>query len=125
MQQFKEAKIWIAGLQWFFFIFANIVIIPITVGEAFQLSQSEIIPLLQLAFIVTGLACMAQAIVGHRRSIMEGQSGLWWGIFLTLVTTTSAQGMPLKVLGGSLALGVILAGLITVLIGVTGIGPKI
>src|SRR5690625_2804254 len=125
VQELKDTKNWIAGVQWFFFIFANIVIIPITVGEAFGLSQAEIVPLLQLSFIVTGLACLAQAIIVHRRPILEGQSGLWWGIFLTLVTTTSAQGMPIEVLGGSLALGVILSGFITVLIGVTGIGPAI
>lgn len=125
VQELKDTKNWIAGVQWFFFIFANIVIIPITVGEAFGLSQTEIVPLLQLSFIVTGLACLAQAIIGHRRPILEGQSGLWWGIFLTLVTTTSAQGMPLEVLGGSLALGVILSGVITILIGLTGIGPII
>src|SRR5699024_10745079 len=48
-----------------------------------------------------------------------------WGIFLTLVTTTSAQGMSLTELGGSLALGVIIAGVITILIGLSGIGPII
>jgi len=125
VQDLKSARNWVAGLQWFFFIFANIVVIPITVGEAFGLSQSEIVPILQLSFIVTGLACLAQALFGHKRPILEGQSGLWWGIFLTLVATTSAQGMPLEVLGGSLALGVILSGIITVLIGLTGIGPAI
>ena len=125
MEKLKETKTWIAGLQWFFFIFANIVVIPITVGEAFGLSKVEIVPLLQLSFIVTGLACLAQVLFGHKRPIMEGQSGLWWGIFLTLVTTTSAQGMSLTELGGSLALGVIIAGVITILIGLSGIGPII
>src|SRR5699024_5673806 len=74
------------------------------------------------SFIVTGLACLAQALFGHHRPILEGQSGLWWGIFLTLVVTTQAQGMPLHVLGGSLALGVILSGILTIIIGLTGLG---
>ena len=121
----KEGQSWLAGLQWFFFIFANIVVIPITIGEAFGLEQAEVVPLLRLSFIVTGLACLAQVFFGHGRPILEGQSGLWWGIYLTLVTTTAAQGMPIEVLGGSLALGVIIAGGITILIGVTGLGPTI
>lgn len=112
----------LAGVQWFLFMFANIVVIPIGVGAAYQLQQDEIVSLLQLSFIVTGLACLAQVLFGHGRPIMEGQSGLWWGIFLTLVVTTSAQDMPLHVLGGSLALGVILSGLLTVIIGLTGLG---
>lgn len=120
-----KASSWIAGLQWFFFIFANIVVIPITVGEAFELTQTEITSLMQFSFIVTGLACLAQVFIGHGRPIMEGQSGLWWGIFLTLVTTTRAQGMPLEVLGGSLALGVMISGAITIFLGVIGVGPLI
>lgn len=116
---------WIAGLQWFFFIFANIIVIPITIGEAFQLSQEAINSMMQFSFIVTGLACIAQAFFGHKRPIMEGQSGLWWGIFLTLVTTATAQGMPLHELGGSLAVGVMVSGAITIFIGVTGLGPQI
>src|SRR5699024_4606009 len=116
MEKLKETKTWIAGLQWFFFIFANIVVIPITVGEAFGLSKVEIVPLLQLSFIVTELACLAQVLFGHKRRIMEEQSGLWWGIFCTLVTITSSQGMSVTELGGSLVLGVIFVEVITILI---------
>lgn len=114
---------WIAGLQWFFFIFANIIVIPITVGEAFELSQAAMSSMIQFSFILTGVACMAQALLGHHRPVLEGQSGLWWGIFLTLVTTATAQGMPLPVLGGSLALGVIISGVLTIVIGAIGLGP--
>lgn len=125
MQPYLQSKTWLAGLQWFFFMFANIVIIPITIGEAFQLTSEKVIFLLQLSFVVTGLACLAQAVFGHRRPILEGQSGLWWGLILTLVATTSAQGLPLEELGGSLAVGIIISGFVTVLIGITGIGSKI
>lgn len=71
----------LAGIQWFLFMFANIVVIPIAIGAAYELQQDEIVSLLQLSFIVTGLACLAQVTLGHHRPIMEGQSGLWWGIF--------------------------------------------
>src|SRR5690625_5411677 len=86
----------LASLQWFFFIFANIVIIPITVGEAFELNQAEVVSLVQMSFIVTGLACLAQAFFGHRRPILEGQSGLWWGIYLTLVATSDRKSTRLN-----------------------------
>ena len=114
---------WIAGLQWLFFIFANIVIIPLTVGAAFDLSQGKIADMLQLSFAITGVACITQAFLGHKRAIIEGQSGLWWGIILTLVVTTSAQDMPLEVLGGSLAIGIFISAVLTVIIGLTGMGP--
>src|SRR5699024_4785245 len=105
MKDLMKSSNWIAGLQWLFFIFTNIVVIPITVGTAFGLPSEKVVSLLQLSFMLTGLACMVQALLGHQRALLEGQSGLWWGVILTLVTTASAQGMPLEELGGSLAIG--------------------
>ncbi|WLV23995.1 uracil/xanthine transporter [Aciduricibacillus chroicocephali] len=125
MKELTKSGNWISGLQWLFFIFTNIVVIPITVGAAFGLSSEKIVSLLQLSFIVTGIACMLQALIGHRRALMEGQSGLWWGVILTLVTSASAQGVPLTELGGSLAIGVMISGVLTILIGITGMGPRI
>ncbi|MGN7479261.1 uracil/xanthine transporter [Solibacillus silvestris] len=125
MNELLKASNWISGLQWLFFIFTNIVVIPITVGAAFELSSGTIVNMLQLSFTVTGLACIIQAFLGHKRAIMEGQSGLWWGIILTLCTTAAAQGMPLTIVGGSLTVGIILSSILTVLIGISGMGPRI
>ncbi|WLV25595.1 uracil/xanthine transporter [Aciduricibacillus chroicocephali] len=121
----KKTSVWAGGVQWLFFIFANIVVIPLTVGQAFHLDHDKIGSLLQLSFIITGIACVAQAWIGHERAIMEGQSGLWWGIILTLVVTTSASGMSLKTLGGSLAVGIFISAALTIVIGLLGIGPYI
>ena len=112
-------------MQWLFFIFTNIVIIPITVGAAFELSPNTIVNMLHLSFIVTGLACIVQALFGHKRAIMEGHSGLWWGVILTLCSSAAAQGMPLSILGGSLTVGIIITSILTFLMGITGVGPRI
>lgn len=125
MKELLKSSNWVSGLQWLFFIFTNIIVIPITVGAAFELPQETIVSMLQLSFIVTGIACMLQALVGHKRAIMEGQSGLWWGVILTLVNTAVAQGIPLQELGGSLTVGVLISGAITVIIGLTGAGPQL
>lgn len=123
MNEIFKASNWIAGLQWLFFIFTNIVVIPITVGAAFDLEPDKIITILNLSFIVTGIACMVQGLIGHRRAILEGQSGLWWGVILTLIATASAQGMPIEVLGGSLTVGIIISGILSMIIGIFGLGP--
>src|SRR5699024_1443965 len=101
--------------------FANIVIIPLTIGEAFHLSQDKVVATLQYSFVITGIACLFQAFFGHRRAIMEGQSGLWWGIILTLVTTSAAQGISLQELGSSLAVGIFISSIITIIIGFSGL----
>ncbi|WP_041086089.1 uracil/xanthine transporter [Jeotgalibacillus soli] len=125
MREWIEIKHWTAALQWLFFLFTNTVVIPITIGSAFGLEQGKIIALLQLSFIFTGLACIVQALFGHRRSIMEGQSGLWWGVILSMCYIAPAQGMSLSVLGGSISAGIVLSGFITVLIGASGLSTFI
>lgn len=113
------------GIQWFFFIFCNTVVIPPTLQSAFQLSDATTLCLMQYSFIVTGLACVAQAVFGHQRAIMEGPTGLWWGVILTVTMAEAAQRTPLPVIGGSLAVGIALSGAITLVIGLSGLGHRI
>ncbi|WP_047984237.1 uracil/xanthine transporter [Ornithinibacillus californiensis] len=113
---------WLGGLQWLMFIFINTVVVPITIGAAYDLSQEQIVSTMQFSFIIGGVGCLLQAFIGHRRPIMDGPSGLWWGVILALSSMSAAQGIPLAEVGGSIAVGVIIAGILTILIGVTGIG---
>ncbi|MBU9810916.1 uracil/xanthine transporter [Rahnella sp. SL6] len=124
MTLFSKAQA-LPGIQWFFFIFCNTVVIPPTLQSAFQLSDSTTLCLMQYSFIATGLACVAQAAFGHQRAIMEGPTGLWWGVILTVTLAEAAQGTPLQVIGGSLVVGIALSGVITVVIGVSGLGHRI
>lgn len=125
LNELKTTENWLAGFQWLLFIFANIVIIPLTIGKAFELSEQTIMTTLQYSFIVTGAACIVQACLGHKRSILEGQSGLWWGMILTTVSIATAQGISLEELGGSLTVGVLISALITVLAGIFGWGSSL
>ncbi len=112
----------LSGLQWFFFIFCNTVVIPPTLQSAFHLSDATTLTITQYAFLATSVACLIQAIAGHKRSIMEGPAGLWWGTILSVTFAESAQGTPLEVIGGSFAVGIAIAGIITVIIGISGAG---
>jgi xanthine/uracil permease len=116
------ATIWLAGVQWFFFIFANIVVVPISIGAAFQLPPEEIAASLQRSFIITGAACMLQAAIGHRYALMEGPSGLWWGLMLSLCASAPSAGLSLTAVGGGLATGILLAGAVTVILGALNFG---
>nr|WP_318382598.1 uracil/xanthine transporter [uncultured Enterobacter sp.] len=115
----------LSGFQWFFFIFCNTVVVPPTLVSAFQLPASALLTLTQYAFISTGVACLAQAIFGHRRAILEGPTGLWWGTILTVTVAEAARGTPINSIATSLALGIALSGGLTVLIGVSGLGNRL
>ncbi|MDP9729071.1 uracil/xanthine transporter [Alicyclobacillus tolerans] len=110
----------LASIQWLGFMFANTVVIPLSVGAAFHLTHGAISGMLARSFMFTGLACLLQAWIGHKLPIMEGQSGLWWGIVLNLANLGAASGLSLAEIGGSLEVGMILGGLLIILLGVLG-----
>jgi len=112
----------LAGFQWLFFMFANTVVIPISIGGAFGLEQIEIISAIQRSFILTGIACLLQGFLGHRLSLMEGQSGLWWGVILSLAGTASTMNLELSVIGGSIAVGAMISGALVAVFGLLGMG---
>lgn len=112
----------ISGFQWFFFIFCNTVVIPPTLQSAFHLSAETTFVVTQYSFLLIALACLIQAFLGHKRSLMEGSTGLWWATILTVTLSESTQGTPLATIGWSLAVGIFLSGIVTILIGITGAG---
>lgn len=112
----------LAGFQWLFFMFANTIVIPISIGGAFELDQIEIVSAIQRSFIFTGFACLLQGFIGHRLALMEGQSGLWWGVILSLAATASTLSLDLATVGGSIAVGVIISGVLVAGFGLLGIG---
>ncbi|OLO27918.1 uracil/xanthine transporter [Alkalihalophilus pseudofirmus] len=112
----------LGGFQWLFFMFANTVVIPISIGGAFGLEQAEIVSAIQRSFIFTGIACILQGLIGHRYALMEGQSGVWWGVILSLTATASTLNMELTTIGGSIAVGAIISGLLISILGMLGLG---
>lgn len=86
----------LSGFQWFFFIFCNTVVVPPTLLSAFHLPADNLLMLTQYAFLTTALACLVQAFCGHRRAIMEGPTGLWWGAILTITLGEASRGTPLN-----------------------------
>lgn len=122
IQEKSSSILFFGGLQWLFFMFANTVVIPITIGAAFDLSSMEVASALQRSFIYTGLACILQAFIGHKYPLMEGQSGLWWGALLSISASASSAGMTISEMGGALAVGIIISGILIMILGALGIG---
>ncbi|UOQ86768.1 purine/pyrimidine permease [Gracilibacillus salinarum] len=78
--------------QWFIFLLASSVALPIVVGAMFELSFPEIAGLMQRTFFVVGLASFLQAILGHKMPIMEGPAGIWISIFSVMAATGLQNG---------------------------------
>ncbi|MGR6545189.1 uracil/xanthine transporter [Paenibacillus tundrae] len=118
VKQFSSSVL--AGIQWFFFLFTNTVVVPLSIGHNFQLTPEAIATSMQHSFLLTGAVCILQAICGHRYAVMDGPSGLWWGLTLSLTVSASSAGMSLEQVGGGLTAGFILAGLTMAILGWMG-----
>lgn len=110
-----------AGLQWLSFLFVNTVVIPLSVGQAYHLSPLQISGNMSRSFILTGLACLIQVLFGHRLPLMEGQTGLWWGVILSIATTGLSTGKSILEIGGSLSVGIMIGGAVVILFGLFGL----
>lgn len=106
----------LSSIQWLFFIFANTVVVPISVGTLFEVPPDTIAFMLRTSLIVTGIVCIFQGCFGHRMPLMEGPSGLLWGVILNLGMSASSMGMSLSTIGGGIATGVILASVFTLIL---------
>ena len=120
LQHRGAATTFIAGLQWLSFLFVNIVVIPLSIGQAYDMTPLEISGNMARSFILTGAASLLQALFGHRLPLVEGQTGLWWGVVLSMANIGVASGMSLAEVGGSLSVGMILGGAAVILFGLLG-----
>jgi xanthine/uracil permease len=107
-----------SSVQWLFFIFANTVVVPISIATTFELSPDLMKMMLTSSLIFTGIACIFQGWLGHRFPIMEGHSGLLWGVIHNLGISATSMGMSLSNIGGGIATGVILACIVTILLAI-------
>jgi xanthine/uracil permease len=73
------------------------------------------------SFILTGIACLIQALFGHRLPLMEGQTGLWWGVILSIASIGLSSGKSIAEIGGSLSVGIMLGGAVVILFGLFGL----
>ncbi|AOH56539.1 uracil/xanthine transporter [Peribacillus muralis] len=105
-----------SSFQWLFFIFANTVVVPISIGAAFDLPSDITEMTMRSSLVFTGIACVIQGWKGHRYPIMEGHSGLLWGVMLNLGLSAPSIGLSYAAIGGGIATGLLAAGVVTMII---------
>ncbi|KAA0546579.1 uracil/xanthine transporter [Bacillus sp. BGMRC 2118] len=105
-----------SSIQWLLFIFANTVVVPISIATIFEIPSETVSMMMRSSLIFTGLACIFQGWVGHKFPLMEGHSGLLWGVILNLGLSASSFGMELETIGGGIVTGVLLACFVTLML---------
>lgn len=116
MKSLRGSVTLFSSFQWLFFIFANTVVVPISIGAAFHLPSNVTEMTMRSSLILTGIASVIQGWKGHKYPIMEGHSGLLWGVMLNLGLSAPAIGLSYTEIGGGIATGFIAAGVVTLLL---------
>ncbi|MDQ0160009.1 purine/pyrimidine permease [Alkalibacillus salilacus] len=83
-------------IQWFIFLLANAVAIPIVIGSIFDMDTTAIMQLMQRTFFIVGIAGFLQGLIGHKLPIVDGPAGLWvstFSVFAISVGTTGQAGV--------------------------------
>lgn len=110
----------VASIQWFVFLLANALTLPVVIGQVYQLSAEEVASLLQRTFFVVGLTSFLQGWLGHRLPLADGPAGIWLSVFVIMGEMAAQLGTDLSATLRLLEGGVLLAGFILILISVTG-----
>lgn len=112
-------------IQWFIFLLANAIALPIVIGGAFGLTIDEIASLMQRVFFVVGISTFIQGWFGHRLPIADGPAGSWVSIFVILADITLQQGQNAKEALPLLESAIIIAGILLLVLGMSGLIHKI
>ncbi|MFC4403034.1 purine/pyrimidine permease [Gracilibacillus xinjiangensis] len=82
-------------IQWFVFLLASSVALPIVIGAIFEMNFAEVSGLMQRTFFIVGIASLLQGLFGHKLPIMEGPAGIWISIFTVMAVTGLQHGTSL------------------------------
>ncbi|HIZ07923.1 MAG TPA: purine/pyrimidine permease [Candidatus Eubacterium avistercoris] len=115
----------IYGIQYLIYFLAGSAIMPTIIGVYLGLDQAEIAQMLQRTFLLSGGISILQALLGHRFPIIDGPAGLWMGLLIILAGAATAFGKDLATLRTDLELGMICAGVMVVIVGLSGLMQKI
>ncbi|WP_066399556.1 purine/pyrimidine permease [Neobacillus mesonae] len=107
--------------QWFFFLLATSVALPIVIGGVFHLSIEEISSLMQRTFFVVGISSFIQGWLGHRYPIADGPAGSWVSIFVILASMAIQQEESTKETLQLLEGGLLVTGFLLFILGITGL----
>ncbi|WP_417614025.1 purine/pyrimidine permease [Oceanisphaera sp.] len=103
--------------QWFVFLLANALALPIVLGQAFGLESADITGLMQRTLLLVGLSSLLQVTLGHRYPIADGPAGSWAIVFVVMAYIGRAQGYEGGEILRLLAGGVMVAGAIMLVLG--------
>lgn len=124
-QKVPMQQLWLYSIQHLIYFAAGTVVLPIAVGIYLGLSQQEVAEMLQRTFVLCGITSYLQVKLGHTYPIIDGPAGLWASMLIVMAVSASGMESDLGDLRTDLQMGIMIAGIVVVLLAVTGLVNKI
>jgi len=119
--ELEPGKVAAYGFQHMILLIANAAVMPLIIARGLGLDSAEISAMLLRTFFICGVLCILQTRFGHRYPIIDGPSGLWLSVWISLVSVTSAMGGDLAELRSHLVFGMLISGVFVIALGFSGL----
>ncbi|WP_438318153.1 purine/pyrimidine permease [Sporosarcina sp. FA9] len=114
----------IGGVQWAIFLIASSIAAPIAIAHVFEMDTGDTTLFIQRTIFVLGVACIVQALFGHRLPINEGPAGLWWGVFVVYAGMVGVMYPTATDSLRALQSGMLYSGVLFIILALTGVVTK-
>lgn len=121
----KGTVLLFSSLQWFIFMLANFVTVPVVLAQALGLAEAETAMFVSRTLFVCGMIGAFQVILGHRLPILEGPAGMWWGVFVVLIGLQVQAGLPAQNVLLELQMGLLVCSAVFILLALFKLLPKV
>lgn len=112
------------GIQWAVFLLASSIAAPIAIANVFGMDSGDTALFVQRTIFVLGVACLVQALIGHKMPINEGPAGLWWGIFIVYAGMVGVMYASMEESLQALQSGLFYSGILFIVFAYTGLVGK-
>jgi len=117
----ENGKVFAYGFQHMILLIANAAVMPLIIARGLGLDSEDISAMLLRTFFICGILSILQTRFGHRYPIIDGPSGLWLTVWISLVSVTSALGGDLSALRMHLVFGMLISGAFVIVLGFSGL----
>ena len=108
------------GFQHMILLIANAAIMPVIIARGLGIESAEISEMLLRTFFICGVLCIIQTRFGHRYPIIDGPSGMWLTVWISLSSVASAMHGDLAALRVHIEFGMLIAGVFVIALGFSG-----
>jgi len=118
--ELEPGKLAAYSFQHMILLIANAAVMPVIIARGLGLDSAEISSMLLRTFFICGVLSILQTRFGHRYPIIDGPSGMWLTVWISLASVIGAMGGDYAALRVHLIFGMLVSGGFVIVLGLSG-----